>query len=219
MLVVLSLLFFGLYAGALFSAMVLIFCILKKRNLRRRAGEEEEEYRRQLESQRIGTRPPVEPRNLDVLIVQKYEPPPDGDVMSDVALCEICLDEFQAGDIIASSPNKFCIHKFHKDCITPALLVNPTCPCCRRDYLTLTEEDEEEKSVIINDVENQFTTTTTDSIPVQEMGNLNVAEAVDENIVTATTPDEVHERDRLEDGSVFAAVDNNDDPNHVPLRS
>jgi hypothetical protein len=73
--------------------------------------------------------------------------------------------------------------------------------------------------VIINDVENQFTTTTTDSIPVQEMGNLNVAEAVDENIVTATTPDEVHERDRLEDGSVFAAVDNNDDPNHVPLRS
>jgi hypothetical protein len=91
MLVVLSLLFFGLYAGALFSAMVLIFCILKKRNLRRRAGEEEEEYRRQLESQRIGTRPPVEPRNLDVLIVQKYEPPPDGDVMSDVALSEISL--------------------------------------------------------------------------------------------------------------------------------
>jgi hypothetical protein len=210
----LSLLFFGWYAGAMFAVMVIVFCIVSKTNTRRRTEEEEEEYRRQLERQHNGIRPPVEPRNLEVLIVQKYEPP-EGGVTSDGALCEICLDEFQAGDLLASSPNTFCIHKFHKDCITPALLVNPTCPCCRRDYLKLTAEDEEEKPAIVNDIEHQFGTSP-NSVPFREMENPAVAVAFaveDQNIVTARTPVEDDEREIFVDGDVLVVDDNDVDPN------
>lgn len=49
--------------------------------------------------------------------------------------CEICLDEIQVGEEIAGSPNKDCIHEFHYECICPALKRQPTCPCCRREYL------------------------------------------------------------------------------------
>ena len=53
--------------------------------------------------------------------------------------CEICLEEIQVGEKIARSPNKACIHEFHYECICPALKRQPTCPCCRREYLQVQE--------------------------------------------------------------------------------
>ena len=50
--------------------------------------------------------------------------------------CEICLEDAQEGDELASSPNKDCIHEFHADCIRQSLLRLPTCPCCRRDFFS-----------------------------------------------------------------------------------
>lgn len=55
-------------------------------------------------------------------------------------LCEICLEEIKEGDLVANSPNKECIHSFHKECIRQALGRTPTCPCCRRDYLKVSED-------------------------------------------------------------------------------
>lgn len=53
--------------------------------------------------------------------------------------CEICLDEAMVGDEMAGSPNKACIHEFHFECIRQALERQPTCPCCRRDYMVANE--------------------------------------------------------------------------------
>ena len=50
--------------------------------------------------------------------------------------CEICLEDAQEGEEVASSSNKDCIHEFHGNCIRQALRRQQTCPCCRRDYLS-----------------------------------------------------------------------------------
>ena len=54
--------------------------------------------------------------------------------------CEICLDEVMVGDEMAGSLNKACIHEFHLECIRQALERQPTCPCCRRDYMVANED-------------------------------------------------------------------------------
>lgn len=51
-------------------------------------------------------------------------------------LCQICLQEYQPGDITALSSNVQCIHSFHLDCITDWLVHKPTCPACRWPYLS-----------------------------------------------------------------------------------
>lgn len=138
-----SLLFFGTVAGVFFTFFVIISCFIARNSMDTRRVQEES-------VRGEGVAGSDERPNLDKLVISRYEAP-DGSG-SDVQ-CEICLEEFQTGDLLASSPNLFCIHAFHKDCIIPALLVNPTYPCCRRDYLKTTEEGEVE---VIADVENQF---------------------------------------------------------------
>uniref|UniRef100_A0ACD5UVD8 Uncharacterized protein n=1 Tax=Avena sativa TaxID=4498 RepID=A0ACD5UVD8_AVESA len=44
--------------------------------------------------------------------------------------CPICLDEFQAGEIVRGLPT--CRHVFHLPCIDRWLLRNPECPMCRQ---------------------------------------------------------------------------------------
>lgn len=55
--------------------------------------------------------------------------------------CDICLMDYEVGDEICWSPNKECIHAFHKDCILDWLLRNSKCPECRREYLPETNEN------------------------------------------------------------------------------
>lgn len=56
--------------------------------------------------------------------------------------CAICLVEYQDGDEISWSHNSSCGHAFHHDCIIEWLLTRDECPCCRRDYLSFSSEDE-----------------------------------------------------------------------------
>lgn len=49
--------------------------------------------------------------------------------------CDICLMDYEIGDEICWSPNKDCIHAFHKDCLVDWLMKHTECPVCRREYL------------------------------------------------------------------------------------
>mmetsp|Transcript_9891 Transcript_9891/g.14874 ORF Transcript_9891/g.14874 Transcript_9891/m.14874 type:complete len:199 (+) Transcript_9891:92-688(+) len=56
--------------------------------------------------------------------------------------CPICIDEYQIGDDICSSPNKKeCTHKFHVECMTEWLLKHNNCPLCRADYLKISNDE------------------------------------------------------------------------------
>lgn len=57
--------------------------------------------------------------------------------------CAICLGEYQPGDIMCSSHNSKCNHRFHQCCIFRWLLQNrDDCPCCRNNYLALSDDDD-----------------------------------------------------------------------------
>lgn len=46
--------------------------------------------------------------------------------------CAICLDEYKVGDELIVL---YCIHVFHKKCISRWLEENKTCPACRKHVL------------------------------------------------------------------------------------
>ncbi len=59
--------------------------------------------------------------------------------------CAICLGDYQAGDIICSSHNSKCTHHFHQTCIFEWLLQDrDDCPCCRNNYLALSDVDDDD---------------------------------------------------------------------------
>ncbi|KAL3944648.1 MAG: hypothetical protein SGBAC_001255 [Bacillariaceae sp.] len=55
--------------------------------------------------------------------------------------CDICLLEFEPGDMVAWSPNVECSHCFHRDCILDWLVRKHSCPSCRKDYLKGAKDD------------------------------------------------------------------------------
>ena len=61
-----------------------------------------------------------------------------GEEGGDKHTCCICIDEYAAGDKIATLP---CGHQFHCDCIKPWLQQQCVCPLCKRDLLEGTDED------------------------------------------------------------------------------
>jgi hypothetical protein len=44
--------------------------------------------------------------------------------------CSVCLANYDIGETLKHLP---CNHEFHKDCISPWLRMNKTCPLCRQD--------------------------------------------------------------------------------------
>ncbi|KAJ1366726.1 hypothetical protein KIN20_027480 [Parelaphostrongylus tenuis] len=54
-----------------------------------------------------------------------------GDLELDVD-CAVCIDPYQAGDVVRTLP---CRHVYHKSCIDPWLLEHRTCPMCKADIL------------------------------------------------------------------------------------
>lgn len=61
--------------------------------------------------------------------------------------CPICLDDYDIGDEICSSPNHECPHVFHVECMSEWLMKRNECPLCRADYLKISTTDEEEGDV------------------------------------------------------------------------
>ncbi|KAJ2963479.1 hypothetical protein NQZ79_g1560 [Umbelopsis isabellina] len=63
----------------------------------------------------------LEKKTLDESDIEKY------------SHCAICTDDFVKDDEVVTLP---CEHPYHKDCITPWLKVNGTCPVCRYSLIT-----------------------------------------------------------------------------------
>lgn len=150
-LVSISLLFFGPLAGLLFFSIALLFFLCTRRTILYRQEQEDNEQIHIGQGQQRRNTTAEQIPNFDALIVRQYAVPEEG--ASSEAVCDICLDEFQEAELIARSPNIFCIHEFHKECIINALQVNPMCPCCRREYLKVVRGDDREDTTA--DVENQ----------------------------------------------------------------
>lgn len=55
-------------------------------------------------------------------------------------VCNICLDMFKVGDVVAHSSHSACTHVFHENCILSWLVTkqNPLCPCCRQQFVVHT---------------------------------------------------------------------------------
>jgi len=49
--------------------------------------------------------------------------------------CCICLEKYEAGEIICTSKNTECTHVFHKDCVMDWMKNHNQCPLCRTDML------------------------------------------------------------------------------------
>jgi hypothetical protein len=60
--------------------------------------------------------------------------------------CDICMMDYELGDVVSQSNNSNCDHIFHKDCILDWMQKKHSCPCCRRNYLG--EEDYDSNPVI-----------------------------------------------------------------------
>ena len=51
--------------------------------------------------------------------------------------CSICLEEFQAGDLVSYSTNPSCNHVHHHECLKEWLLRQAGCPLCRKAVLAV----------------------------------------------------------------------------------
>ena len=51
---------------------------------------------------------------------------------SDETCCAICIDNFEAKDVVR---HLTCCHLYHKKCIDPRLMEKGTCPQCKVDIL------------------------------------------------------------------------------------
>lgn len=57
--------------------------------------------------------------------------------------CAICLIDYEGGDLISFSHNPSCQHHFHRECIQSWLKKHDECPCCRKNYLAFSDDEEE----------------------------------------------------------------------------
>ena len=60
-------------------------------------------------------------------------------------MCDICLLDYNVGDVVAWSRNPKCTHAYHIECIVDWLLRRPSCPSCRQDYVIPEEVLQHEK--------------------------------------------------------------------------
>jgi len=73
------------------------------------------------------------------------------------AKCAICLSNYEEGDELRYLPCKPKRHHYHRECVDEWLLLNKTCPFCKRP---IDEEDQEETK---NDSTNTNTQNTTNN--------------------------------------------------------
>ncbi|GAX19219.1 hypothetical protein FisN_4Lh196 [Fistulifera solaris] len=61
------------------------------------------------------------------------------------AACDICLLEYEPGDVVAWSHNLACNHAYHEDCVADWLVRSLTCPSCRQDFIRPEDLKKEKK--------------------------------------------------------------------------
>uniref|UniRef100_A0A8C3JP75 RING finger protein 215 n=1 Tax=Calidris pygmaea TaxID=425635 RepID=A0A8C3JP75_9CHAR len=72
-------------------------------------------------------------RRLSALKTRRYHP---GKALQsracEIDSCAVCLDQFHKSQWLRVLP---CSHEFHRDCVDPWLLLQQTCPLCKRNIL------------------------------------------------------------------------------------
>ena len=66
--------------------------------------------------------------------------------------CVICLEAYNPGETVVWSVNPRCLHAFHEECILNWLVVKqePSCPCCRCNFLTPGTDGEQQSTEVSN---------------------------------------------------------------------
>ncbi|XP_067861981.1 RING finger protein 215 isoform X2 [Heptranchias perlo] len=72
-------------------------------------------------------------KQLTALKTRKYYPNKKRKTRSqELENCAVCLEEFHKNQYLRVLP---CLHEFHRDCVDPWLLLQQTCPLCKRNVL------------------------------------------------------------------------------------
>ncbi|KFQ63716.1 RING finger protein 215, partial [Pelecanus crispus] len=72
-------------------------------------------------------------RRLSALKTRRYHPGrPLRSRACEIDSCAVCLDQFHKSQWLRVLP---CSHEFHRDCVDPWLLLQQTCPLCKRNIL------------------------------------------------------------------------------------
>ncbi|NXC23115.1 RN215 protein, partial [Corythaeola cristata] len=72
-------------------------------------------------------------RRLSALRTRRYHPgKPLRSRACEIDSCAVCLDQFHKSQWLRVLP---CSHEFHRDCVDPWLLLQQTCPLCKRNVL------------------------------------------------------------------------------------
>ncbi|XP_010291522.1 PREDICTED: LOW QUALITY PROTEIN: RING finger protein 215, partial [Phaethon lepturus] len=72
-------------------------------------------------------------RQLSALKTRRYHPgKPPRSWACEIDSCAVCLDQFHKSQWLRVLP---CCHEFHRDCVDPWLLLQQTCPLCKRNIL------------------------------------------------------------------------------------
>ncbi|NXU10190.1 RN215 protein, partial [Pardalotus punctatus] len=72
-------------------------------------------------------------QRLSALKTRRYHPgKPPRSRACEIDSCAVCLDQFHKSQWLRVLP---CSHEFHRDCVDPWLLLQQTCPLCKRNIL------------------------------------------------------------------------------------
>lgn len=80
----------------------------------------------------------------DVVIPERGNTETESNEGGSDRVCAICLAEYEDGEEISWSHNRHCKHFFHRSCIAEWLLFHDQCPCCRLDFLSFNDEEDEQ---------------------------------------------------------------------------
>ncbi|XP_009891644.1 PREDICTED: RING finger protein 215 [Charadrius vociferus] len=79
-------------------------------------------------------------RRLSALKTRRYHPgKPLQSRACEIDSCAVCLDQFHKSQWLRVLP---CSHEFHRDCVDPWLLLQQTCPLCKRNILGESRSDQ-----------------------------------------------------------------------------
>ncbi|MGH0147614.1 UNVERIFIED_CONTAM: hypothetical protein FKN15_013643 [Acipenser sinensis] len=71
-------------------------------------------------------------KHLAALKTRQYHPLGAQEQGGETENCAVCLEQFHKKQCLRVLP---CLHEFHRDCVDPWLLLQQTCPLCKRSIL------------------------------------------------------------------------------------
>lgn len=121
-------------------------------------------------------------------------------------ICNVCLETFQVGDVVAHSSHSACTHVFHEECIVSWLVTreNPLCPCCRQKFVvhtggpdtSLTSMSQEQLESTLGDV-----SSIGEDIDHTEEGMIATVGSEDPNVARQDSSIDEEEAEKIESGS------------------